>query len=246
MVGLTSPLTIKAHLQQGVVMDLRYGIALDGVLVSAIRDQKRNYQGGITGSLIDGGLGKEEPTEWDIPLAKCYFGSDWHWLATTGMPADIFGERVSGVPDPHRLYNELDEYRSPHIAVALPKNVGGPRGRFRTRVTPVLSLPANQLIWRAIGDPELIETLLSGISSVGGRRGSGEGSILKWSIEETSTSLSNFEFAHLHPDGILGRPSPISCAEQLEVSLSHIGAAGLRPPMFHSGRTHMLVLPDFS
>ncbi len=245
MVRLNKQLTIKAFLQQGVVMDLRYGIALDGLLVSSLRGKRMEEEGGVTGSLIDGGLGNDSPEEWNVPLSKCFEGSDWHWMATTGMPANEAGVRVSKVADGHRLFNELDEQRSPRVAVALPKNVGGPRGRFRTRVTPILSFPASQIIWRAVGDAEEVEKLLAGISSVGGRRGSGEGAILGWVVEETDSGLSDFEFSHLQPDGVIGRPLPLGCAEQLDVSVLRLGAAGLRPPMFHSGRAHLLVLPDF-
>jgi CRISPR type IV-associated protein Csf3 len=252
MAGLAAPahqaLEIVARLQQGVVMDLRYGIALDGLLMSSVRSAQASDRGVTTGSLLDGGLSVSELAEWDIPLGRCdHAGAqDWHWLATTGMPVNSEGTRVSGVPDAHRLLGDLDERRAEQVAVALPKNVGGSRGRYRRRVTPVLTLPATAVVWRAIGDLNAVQDLLSFLPTVGGRRGSGEGSVIAWEVREADPNEDPWSFAHLHPDGVLGRPAPLPCAERLHVPTHHQGVAGLRPPMFHSGRQQVLVLPDLT
>lgn len=244
MAGLV-PLKITALLQQGVAMDQRYGIALDGLLTGQVRGVTAHLEHGTgPSSVLDGGLALEDPQDWDLPLGRCvHSGDDWHWMATTGMPQDWSGDRVSGVPDAHRLLGDFDERRAEQISVALPKNVGGARGRFRRRTTPVLVFPAVSVVWRAVGDPVAVETLLRGISTVGARRGSGEGAVLQWLVEEVDIEDS-FMHAHTHPDGVAGRPLPMPCAQRAEVPTHITGTAGLRPPMFHPGRQKVLVLPQ--
>lgn len=240
------PLVVTATLQQGVVMDLRHGIAFDGLLVSALRGLAAHQEGlGAPGSLLDGGLGGLNPVEWDLPLGRCAggLGADWHWLTTTGLPVGPHGDRVSPIPDPHRLLGALDERRAEQVAVALPKNVGGPRGRFRSRATPVLSFPAHAVIWHAIGDASKILELVQDLPAIGSRRGSGEGAVLRWEVRPVSPANPD-KFAHLHPDGVLGRPVPHDCAAAVGVPTGRVGLAGLRPPLFHTGRQRVLVLPD--
>lgn len=245
MAGLT-PLTVTAVLQQGVSMDLRYGIALDGLLVGQVRAQAAHRTSAFSGSLLDGGLAEPEPEEWDIPLGKCTLSEDWHWLCTTGMPQDFHGRRVHGTPDTHRLLGDLDERRAEQVSIALPKNVGGARGRFRRRTTPVLVFPAAQVVWRAIGDVDAVRVLLEGVTTIGARRGSGEGTVLQWRVEASDTHDNEFTFAHTHLDGIAGRPMPTACAEKAGLPTHLTGVAGIRPPMFHAGRQKVLVLPDLA
>lgn len=245
MAGL-KPLIITARLQQGVSWDPRYGIALDGLLNSLIRASEAFKEGILAGSLLDGGLDLENPKEWDLPLAKCENteNDDWHWLATVGQPLGLGdSELVSSPLDAHRLMVKLDERRAESIAVALPKNVGGPRGRYRTRVTPVLVTVSSSIQWHAIGDLEKISNILSPVLTIGARRGSGEGKVESWHVQESEV-LDYKRFGHTHPNGKLGRAVPESCALALGLDVSHKGYAGLRPPMFHKTRQKLLVLPD--
>lgn len=246
MVGLTSPfvpLQITAWLQQGIAVDPRHGVALDGVLASQVRDaQAYALAPGTPGSVLDGGLAEEVPVEITLPLARCESGTgEWHWLATTGQPVNHLGEPVSLTPDPHRLLGSLDERRAEQVAIALPKHVGGPRGRYRNRLTPVLVVPAAGFVWRAVGDIEALRGLLEPLTTVGARRGSGEGTVTRWEFQITSPENPDF-FAHTHPDGALGRPVPQSCASRLGIQNTVTVIAGIRPPMFHSSRQRSLVL----
>lgn len=240
MVGLMEPLRVTAHLQQGVVFDSRHGIALDGLLVSGIRS--RMAQGG-PGSLIDGGLAAESPETWPIPLGTCQRASEplWHWLATSGHLVDHAGRPASMIPDAHRLLQTIDEVRVRHIAVRQPLHVGGPRGRFRARVTPVLSIPAARIIWHAVGNRDEVLSLITPITSIGARRGSGEGSVLRWEVDPVSVD-DPWHFAHTHPDGEPGRPLPEACIASLGRTVTGTAPAGLRPPMFHPAQQHMLVV----
>jgi CRISPR type IV-associated protein Csf3 len=248
MAGLV-PLRVTAVLQQGVAMDLRYGIALDGLLTGQVRGEAAYADGIAPGSNLDGGLAEIEPHDWDLPLARCVeSGDDWHWLCTTGLPQDHSGNRVTGVPDAHRLLGDIDERRAAQVAVSMPKNVGGARGRFRRRITPVLVFPAARVVWHAVGDHEAVQRLLEGITTVGARRGSGEGTVISWLVETVALNNAEEQFlhGHLHADGVAGRPMPMPCATRAGVPTGVTGLAGLRPPMFHAGRQKVLVLPDLA
>lgn len=241
------PIVITAFLQQGVSIDPRHGVALDGLLTASMRASSGRAQGITSGSQLDGGLSISEPIDWDLPLGKCEedLSVGWHWLATSGQPIDFNGLPIKeNLMDPHRLMVRLDERRAEEIAISMPKNVGGPRGRYRTRVTPVMVTICSGITWHAFGDPDKIEEFLEPITTLGARRGSGEGSVNRWKIEVINDKkLDNFVFSHTNPDGSLGRPLPQGCVDRLGLDSSLMGYAGLRPPMFHSARQHLLVLP---
>lgn len=233
------PMVVTAYLQQGLVYDLRHGLALDGLLASALR---ANAAQGAPGSLLDGGLALDEPHVWDLPLQACKQAQGlWHWLATSGLPLDTYGEPVPLIPDPHRLLQTLDERRAHQIAIKQPQNVGGARGRFRQRVTPVLSIPAATIVWHAVGDIAAVDSLLASLPSIGGRRGSGEGAVLKWHIEKATPEDIN-AFAHTHPNGEQGRPLPEECIGSLGRVSREFAPAGLRPPLFHPANQKILVI----
>jgi hypothetical protein len=232
-------MVVTAFLQQGVVYDVRHGIALDGLLASALRS---NEAQGTPGSLLDGGLALDEPQTWELPLEACEASQGlWHWLATSGLPTDSEGKPVPLIPDPHRLLQTLDERRASQIAIRQPQHVGGSRGRFRQRVTPVLSIPAAKIVWHAVGDLAQVESLLTVLGSIGGRRGSGEGAVIKWSVEQAKPEDIN-RFGHTHPNGTQGRPLPEECIRSLGKVSKEFAPAGLRPPMFHRSNQKFLVV----
>ena len=244
MAGL-APLKITAALQQGIVLDPLYGVSLDGILAGQVRAHMANNEG-LCGapSLLDGGLSGSSSISWDLPLARCEEDEDWHWLATTGSLVDQNGVPVPLIPDTHRLLGEVDEIRARRIAVSLPKNLGGARGRYRRRVTPVISVPAAAIVWHAVGDLDKIEQLVNPLASIGSRRASGEGAVTSWTVEEVEPSSDVWTFGHSHPNGEAGRLLPISCANRLGLELSQTVVAGIRPPMFHQDTQRTLVVPS--
>lgn len=244
MAGLV-PLKVTASLQQGIVLDPLYGVSLDGILAGQVRASSAVSEG-LCGapSLLDGGLSGSEVISWDLPLQQCGEGQDWHWVATTGLLVDRVGVPVPLIPDTHRLLGEVDEIRARQIAISLPKNLGGARGRYRRRVTPVISVPAAAIVWHAVGDLDEIEKLLTPLTSIGSRRASGEGAVISWSVEEVSSVLDTWVFGHSHPNGEPGRLLPLSCAVRLGLELSQTVVAGIRPPMFHKETQRTLVVPS--
>lgn len=243
--GTMLPLRVEAQLQQGIVLDPRYGVSFDGLLAAQARhEEAAKIAPGTSGSDLDGGLVVGEPVDWPLPLSRCPIGGDdWHWLATTGQPVDHAGAPVRPEPDAHRLFMRLDERRAEQVAISVPKAAGGARGRFRNRLTPVLAVPCAGIVWHVVGDPEEILRMVAGLSTVGARRGTGEGAIVRWTVDVPADSPDPERFAHLHPDGSLGRPVPQQCADWLGIPGGDTGYAGLRPPMFHPSRQRLLVLP---
>jgi hypothetical protein len=248
-----SPFIVKAWLSQGIVLDYGFGLTLDGILSSTKR--KTLFTHGV-GSLYDGGLDSLEPTEIELPLGKCCIAEHeldsvgkpvWHWQAGAGVPLDFSGQKISlAPPDQHRLFVKVDEKRISDTTIALPKEVGGSRGRFRNKVTPVLNVPAAYIEWRGVGNVEEVEKLLSNIDAVGARRGSGEGAVYRWEFEE-KYDIENIDiFFHTNDDDSLNRPVPIACAQKVNAKKWHVGVGGLRPPLFHKTRQMELALPDLT
>lgn len=243
MAGLV-PLTITAHLEQGLAFDVQHGLAFESILASTIRGM---LAGGLPGSVLDGGLKVPEVTTYELPLGVCDKESKtWHWLSTSGVLLDATGVRILPPIDAHRLLQTIDEPRSEQVALSLPMHLDASRGRFRNRITPVLTIPASKISWHAVGDKNEIELLLHQVHAIGARRGSGEGRVVRWQLEEQESLAEEswWAFAHKHPTGGLGRLMPRSCAEALTKNNLIESIAGLRPPMFHSGNQHLLVLPE--
>lgn len=235
-----TPFVLTAVLQQGIVLDARYRLTLDGLLVSVMREMGAQ---GLPGSLYDGGLDSEEPVDYDLPLKLCREVEGLHhWMVTGADPINPDGSPITVItPDVHRLSVRWDDKRGGKVGVKVSKDAGGPRGRFRPRVTPVLTVPAYGVVWRGVGDPDRVLEIVKDIPSIGGRRGAGEGRVLRWEIAG-QTGDSDL-YGHVMADRRLGRPVPIECAERVGATYWKPGSAGIRPPLFHVKRQHILAVP---
>lgn len=109
---------------------------------------------------------------------------------------------------------------------------------------PLLVTPCASVTWHAVGDPTAIRELLEPIVSIGKKRSTGEGHVLRWEVQ-LAEDLDKFTAGHLHPDGTLGRPCPQTCRDRAgaEVIDGGLGRAGIRPPYMHPARQHQLALP---
>lgn len=249
MAGLT-PLTVTAHLQQGIVLDTPFGTALDGLLASVARDRAkaaRTTTTGIltTGSLLDGGLHADDPAVTDLPLARCIIAGTghWHWLCTTAYPLDINGAVTREDPDVHHQHSRVRERLLPHTVSRIPTTLPPASGRYRMRRMPVVSTPAAAVIWHAVGDPDQIADLLTALPAIGRRRGTGEGTVLAWDITPCPEA-DPIRHGHCHPDHTLGRPAPYACAAALDLPTDRTGTAGLRPPYWHPATQTNVILPE--
>ncbi|MGV9867249.1 hypothetical protein [Rhodococcus koreensis] len=233
------PLMIRARMAAGVAHGVPWGISLDGLLASEIRENMKAMAREAGGEYIPYSH-DIVPEDLDLPLARCSGdgGQGWHWAATFAFPEDE-------VPGPHVQYWSArpDQQALEQMTAKLPALVSERQGRYRSRVMPLTLTVCRHLVWRAVGHPVAVAELLEPIVSIGKKRGAGHGHILSWEITEHPDAES-WEFAHLHPDGGLGRTAPPACLHDLDhVRTGGEGQMGLRPPYMHPARRSRVLLP---
>lgn len=238
MNGPMVPFVVRAHLAAGIAQSAPWGIALDGLLASelwarhkaACRDGHRPYTRAMECA---------EPPDLDLPLARCQPSTGpWHWAATCASPEEHH-DRL----DVHTWTGRVDARALEQVATGLPKVVSDRQGRYRARRMPLLVTSCASVRWRAVGDIDAVHELLESITSIGKKRSTGEGHVLRWDVA-AAPELDDFTAAHLHPDGSLGRTIPTRCHQRLTpVADGGYGRAGIRPPYMHPDRQHDLHLP---
>lgn len=231
------PLRVRAHLAGGIAHAAPWGIALDGLLASELWSRSKTAAR-ESGHAYQRALEQDDPPDLPLPLARCDSGDTWHWAATCAHPDDLPG-RV----DVRSWMGRVDQRALEQASTWLPKTVSDRQGRYRARRMPLLVTPCRSVTWHAIGDVDAVTELLEGLDSIGKKRGSGEGHVLRWEITP-APDLDPYAAAHLHPDGTLGRPTPTGCMqEHAGVLDGGLGRAGIRPPYMHPARQQQLHLP---
>ncbi|WP_432422427.1 hypothetical protein [Rhodococcus opacus] len=234
------PMVVRARLAGGVAHGVPWGISLDGLLASEVREN-------VKAAARDAGTdytpysSDTVPEDLDLPLARCTAGGGgehWHWAATFAYPEDE-------VPGPHVQYWSArpDQQALAHMSAALPASVSERQGRYRSRVMPLPLTICRHLVWRAVGDPAAVAELLTPIVSIGKKRSAGHGHILDWTIT-AHPDADRWEYAHLHPDGTLGRTATAACLHGRKVRTGGDGQMGLRPPYMHPGMRRQVFLPS--
>ena len=233
-----SPMRVRAHLASGIAQSAPWGIALDGLLASELWSRaKAGAREG--GRVLPRSREQAAPVDLPLPLAKCVTDDGtWHWAATCAQP-DTPPDRIDVRP----WMGRVDRRSLEQATDWLPKTVSDRQGRYRARRMPLLVTPCLSVTWHAIGDPDAVSELLEGLVSIGKKRSSGEGHVLRWDVTP-APDLDDYAAAHLHPDGTLGRPTPSACLDgRDDVVDGGRGRAGIRPPYMHPGRQLELHLP---
>lgn len=235
-----TPMRVRAHLASGIAHAAPWGIALDGLLASELwADHKATCREARTTYVR--AMELEDPPDLDLPLHRCTAGGSgtWHWSATCAYP-----DQDHGRLDVRSWTGRVDPRALEQVAIRLPKTVSDRQGRYRARRMPLLVTPCTSVTWHAVGDVDKVGELLEPIASIGKKRSSGEGHVLRWEVT-AAADLDEFTAGHLHPDGSLGRTVPEPCRARCgpNVRDGGQGRAGLRPPYMHPGRQHELVLP---
>lgn len=244
------PFTIKAHLLNSVAFDTRFGVGLDSLLASSLRRIEKRKTG-LSGRELDGGLATAEVVPVELPLHKCTINKElWHWSSTMATVVDT---------DNNPVHEEEVGFFIQHADVAMfeqvsdinayPATISEKRGRYRARKTPIAKTMGKSVLWHAIGDPEAVYGLLKGISSIGQRRGSGEGTILAWEVEGASPE-NTILFSHSIDNETLSRPCSKECVQSVKEQtgvrlISDTQRAGLRPPYWHFGNMETVETPPF-
>lgn len=234
------PLLVRARMAGGVGHGTPWGISLDGLLASQIRENTKAAARAAGTDYEPYCLGVP-PAELDLPLARCHDSTSevWHWAATFAWPEDE-------TPGPHVQYWSArpDQQALGQLTSALPAHVSERQGRYRSHVMPLPLTIARCMTWRAVGDPAAIDELLAGIITIGKKRAAGNGHVLEWSVRP-DPDADAWEYSHLHPDGSLGRTAPPGCLTERMASIATGGRAvmGLRPPYMHPSRQSEVLLP---
>jgi hypothetical protein len=223
-------LRITASLRHGVVMNRNGGIAFDGLLASATRTRAADTQ---RPSALDGGQHTLRPCEWELPLATCAPAgtTDWHWLATEGLPINADGTLCAADPEIHYTLQRARTHRWRAAAVKTPAQVPHRKGRYQTRLTPTIALPAAAVEWHVVGNRTAITDLLTTIHSIGGQRHTGEGVVTAWTV--TPVADPHPAHGHLHRNGAPGRPLLPACWQTCNLQNPTTVTAGIRPPLWH-------------
>lgn len=107
------------------------------------------------------------------------------------------------------------------------------QGRYKAYHMPLPLLVCDRVVWYAYGEMEAIADLLTGIASIGKKRTSGNGSILRISIKPMGQDWSEWR------DGTLMRPIPGPLAQHITpLDIQHIA---FRAPQWHSANQCMCV-----
>lgn len=247
---LYTPFKLRARLQNSVALDTRFGVGLDSLLASALRNKEKR-QSGLSGRELDGGLAVAEVKTVDLPLDKCLLDERlWHWQATMATVVDINDEPATEEEVSFFIQHaDIPMLERAADIGAYPATISEKRGRYRARKTPIAKTMGQAVLWHGIGDPEVVYGLVKGISSIGQRRGSGEGAILGWDIEIV-TPDNDLLFSHSIDETTLSRPCSSKCIEQIR---NHTGVilesstqrSGIRPPYWHFGNMETVETPPF-
>jgi CRISPR type IV-associated protein Csf3 len=232
---VTAPVAfqVTAHLQQGVALDARFGVALDGLVAGLLLREQLGAAYGAndpTDPTVD-------PADLNLPLGRCDSADDWHWLATCAQPVGVSFQEV------HAWTKRLGHRTAELVADRLPRSLPSRQGRYRAHRRPLVVTVCRALTWRAVGDPDRVADLLAPVGSVGAHRNSGEGAVLAWEITPAPTGDPD-RFGHLAADGRLARPCPPACAARLGVATPLLATAGIRPPYWHPRRQRQLAVPE--
>lgn len=233
-----APMRVRAHLAGGIAQSAPWGIALDGLLASELWSRTKT-EARTAGQELPRALKQDCPPDLPLPLATCVTDDGtWHWAATCAQP-DTPPDRI----DVRAWMGRVDRRPLEQVADWLPKTVSDRQGRYRARRMPLLVTPCLSVTWHAIGDLDAISELLESLVSIGKRRNSGEGHVLRWDVTP-APDLDDYTASHLHPDGTLGRPTPSACLDgRVDVVDGGLGRAGIRPPYMHPVRQVELHLP---
>lgn len=230
---------VTAHLRGGVSYDPPFGLDLAGILAAQVRVIERaglEERGALLSAPLPDSTG-EEPDDYDLPLARCALGEEWHWAATCAhlTPEDADMEM-------RMLTRSTDAgYGAAAASRPLP-SISPARGSYRDARIPTPVTPATAATWWAVGNPDRVRALVEPLVSIGRRRNVGEGVVLSWDVSEV-TDVDPEAWAHMGDTGTLQRPCPAECATALGVHDTRMTWYAIRPPSWNPDRLLALVAP---
>jgi CRISPR type IV-associated protein Csf3 len=174
---------------------------------------------------------KSNLVEADLPLKRLGAENDWFW-ACSFCDVEWQEAEISYWHKRNTIYEQTRWLKTSAGKVDVGK---GPTKAYRM---PLYRLHANaQLKWYAVGDAEKIKKLLLHVSTIGKKRGQGNGGVVDWQIETAEDDWS------VEKDGRLMRAIPMSFFQK-SIRTFEKGAYGLRPPYWHlANKRDSMLLP---
>lgn len=227
-----TPFVLQAKLIRGVVAE-PYSLDLAGILSSRlIRMAKDENSLAVYDSM------QANPNEVDLPLMMCESGGEdsWHWGVTSGVTRAL-DRRPQ---EPHTYYRVVNDSWAGRAGDRPLPYYNYKSGAYRDVMMPAHVVLTPDVTWYGVGDIERIQELVSPIRSIGKRRSKGEGMIHSWQISKTEPEDID-RFIHCgYSEGLL-RPSPVVCAERLQVDYE-LAWHAIRPPSWNPNRIRELAV----
>jgi len=230
------PVRVVAELASGVGATSGWGPSLDGIVASQMWAERKAAQL-VAGESPVGLDPDREPEDLNLPFARVSSETGWYWASTCGYP-----DGLDPHPEVRYWTGRADQSALATLAESPPASIPDRQGRLRSRVMPLPVLMCRRMVWHAVADPDRLREAVSPVRAIGKKRGCGEGEVRAWSVNEVD--IDPFAAAHLHPDGTLGRPTPIDVlGEQPTIKTGARAVLGVRPPVMHPSRRVEVWLP---
>ena len=230
------PVRVVAELASGVGATSGWGPSLDGIVASQMWAERKEEL--LAAGEEPAGLDPErDPEDLDLPFARVEYAEGWYWASTCGYP-----DELDPRPEVRYWTGRADQAALAVLADSPPAAIPDRQGRLRSRVMPLAVLMCRRMVWHAVADPVRLQQVLGPVRAIGKKRGCGEGEVRSWIVEPVD--ICPFAAAHLHPDGTLGRPTPIAVlGEQPTIKTGARAVLGVRPPVMHPSRRAAVWLP---
>ena len=214
------PLKITAHLYNGFVSRFPWAPSIDGILAWS---ERRAALGVDVFTMQQQDMTTQTPNE-NLPLQRIEDNGLW-WYACSNP---IYAAPTTSQRFLHKRFN-ITEAETLTDAAKV-ETTKGPLKNYRMlhdlRVTA-------QVDWHCVGDADGIESLLRGISAIGGKLGAGFGRVKKWTV----TRDGDESLALYH------RPLPVEYAQAHGVEGLTL-VWGIRPPQRLPENQMLCVIPD--
>ncbi|KWT70746.1 hypothetical protein APY04_0807 [Hyphomicrobium sulfonivorans] len=166
------PLIIRAELRHGYVSSDPWSPSIDGILAYVVMRERLGEEAFVTTAPKTSDL---RPVE-GLPLEEIRDGDVW-WYACSS-PAAVGKAAVRQVFFHRRFDDQAERF--------LPEKTGRvltAAGPYKSSRLADMHTVCRALEWRAVGDRQDVERLLRSVTSVGGARGRGYGSVVAWDVQ---------------------------------------------------------------
>lgn len=165
------PLKITSHLCSGFSAAFDWSVSIDGIIAYQSQLKKLGWEQFMENQ----STGDLKPVD-DLPIAKEEWQGDWWYQVSR----PFFDAKLVHTKHIHRRFNiqEAENY------VTKVGKVETTKGAYKNARLAKKLYVTDKVVWYVNGDKDAIESLLQGVTHIGGNRGSGNGSVKRWLVED--------------------------------------------------------------